>query len=223
MLYWDSKDSKVASAGIVVRTGWKWKAQEGLEVAQSRLRHRALVGTVATGRAGLGAFPQPRYENAHGKDKRQLVLKEVRAGVEEERTSRMVGMQQQGAWTRWEGALERKVSWPEIWRAEPQRIRFVVRAAYDVLPSPGNLHLWGLGDSPACALCSRKGSLEHILSSCSKVLGDGRYTWRHDQVLRTVAEAISKAVAKNSSSKQQHGKRNIAFVRTGEQPQSQPK
>ncbi len=49
LLYWDSKDSKVASAGIVVRTGRKWRAQHGLEAAESRLRHRALVGTVATG------------------------------------------------------------------------------------------------------------------------------------------------------------------------------
>ncbi|KAL1249583.1 hypothetical protein QQF64_020588 [Cirrhinus molitorella] len=87
LLYRDSKDSKVA--GIDVRTGRKWRAQECLEVAESRLRHRALVGTVATGRAGFGMFPQPRYEKAHGKVKRQLLLREVRAGVEEERTSRM--------------------------------------------------------------------------------------------------------------------------------------
>ncbi|XP_061571176.1 uncharacterized protein LOC133424524 [Cololabis saira] len=223
LLYRDSKDSKVASAGIVVRTGRKWRAQEGLEVAESRLRHRALVGTVATGRAGLGAIPQPRYEKVRGKDKRQLVLKEVRAGVEEERTSRMVGMQQQGAWTRWEGALERKVTWSEFRQAEPQRIKFMVQAVYDVLPSPANLHLWGMVDSPACALCSRKGSLEHILSSCSKALGEGRYRWRHDQVLKTVAEAISTIVTKRNSSKQQPGNRNIAFIRAGEQPQSQAK
>ncbi|XP_075904972.1 uncharacterized protein LOC142903304 [Nelusetta ayraudi] len=223
LLYRDSKDSKVASAGIMVRTGRKWRAQDGLEVAESRLRHRALVGTVATGRAGLGAFPQPCYEKAHGKDKRQLVLREVRAGVEEERTSRMVAMQQQGAWTRWEDALERKVTWSEICQADPQRIGFLVRAVHDVLPSPANLHLCGLGDSPACALCSRKCSLEHILSSCSKALGEGRYHWRHDQVLKTVAETISKAVVKNNSRKLQLGKRNSAFVRAGEQPQSQPK
>ncbi|XP_061896860.1 uncharacterized protein LOC133645950 [Entelurus aequoreus] len=223
LLYRDSKDFKVASAGIVVRTGRKWRAQESLEVAESRLRHRALVGMVATGRAGLGAFPQPHYEKARGKDKRQLVLKEVRAEVEEEQTSRMVGMQQQGGWTRWEGALERRVTWSEIRLAEPQRIKFMVQAVYDVLPSPANPHLWGMIDSPACVLCSRKGSLEHILSSCSKALGEGRYRWRHDQVLKTVAEAIAKAVAKNNSSKQQLGNRRIAFVRAGEQPQSQPK
>lgn len=68
----------------------------------------------------------------------------------------------------------------------------------------------------ACAPCSRKGSLEHILSSCPTALGEGCYRWQHDQVLQTVAEAISKAVANNHV----YGQRNIASVRAGEQPQS---
>lgn len=45
--YRDSSDTRVASAGIVVRTGRKFKAREGLELAKSRLRHKALLGTMA--------------------------------------------------------------------------------------------------------------------------------------------------------------------------------
>ncbi|CAM4660354.1 unnamed protein product [Leuciscus chuanchicus] len=52
---------------------------------------------------------------------------DMRAGAEEERTCRMVGMQEQGAWTRWEGTLE-KISWTEIWQADPQQINFLVQA-----------------------------------------------------------------------------------------------
>lgn len=100
VLYGDSKDSMVTTAGIVVRSGRKWRAQEGLEAAESQLRHKALKGTVVTGHAGLGAFLWPHYERAHGKDRQELFLKEVRAGIEEQRTSRMVGKQQQGAWVR---------------------------------------------------------------------------------------------------------------------------
>ncbi|XP_056156928.1 odorant receptor 131-2-like [Lampris incognitus] len=51
----------------------------------------ALMGTGATGQAGLGTIPQPHYDKARGK--------EVQAGVEEERTSKIVGIRQQGAWT----------------------------------------------------------------------------------------------------------------------------
>ncbi|KAM9391469.1 uncharacterized protein KZ484_002947 [Pholidichthys leucotaenia] len=81
---------------------WKWSAQKGLEVAESRLRHEALVDTVAMGRAGIGAITQPQYDNVHGKERCQMVLNEVGAGVEEERTTKMVAMRQQSAWTRWE-------------------------------------------------------------------------------------------------------------------------
>lgn len=34
----------MVSAGIQVRTGWKWKAEKALEVAESRLRQKALLG-----------------------------------------------------------------------------------------------------------------------------------------------------------------------------------
>ena len=43
------------------------------------------------GRTG-GSFPKPRYDKAHGKEKRQLVQNEMRAEVVEERWSKMVGM-----------------------------------------------------------------------------------------------------------------------------------
>lgn len=43
------------------------------------------------------------------------------------------------------------------------------------------------------------------MSSCSQALGDGRYHWRHDQVLKTIAKAISKGI------------QLIIFVKEGEQ------
>ncbi|XP_075304756.1 retrovirus-related Pol polyprotein from type-1 retrotransposable element R2 [Odontesthes bonariensis] len=104
LLYRDSSDIKVSSAGIEVRTGRKWCAQEAVNQAESRLRHSELVGTVATGRAGLGSNPRPSYNKVKGKERRQLIQEEVRPGVEEVRCSRAVGMCQQGAWTRWEEA-----------------------------------------------------------------------------------------------------------------------
>ncbi|XP_048863711.1 uncharacterized protein LOC125738598 [Brienomyrus brachyistius] len=218
LVYRESSDSRVASAGIVVKTGRKFRAQEGLELAESRLRHRALVGTVAVGRAGLGSFPQPRFHRAQGKDRRHLVLEEVRAAVEEVRTSRMVSMQQQGASARWEGALGRKLTWNDIWKAEPQRIKFMVQAVYDVLPSPANLYVWGKCDLSTCPQCPGRGTLEHILSSCPAALGGGRYRWRHDQVLKTVAETIATAVANNIHTR---SRRVVPFVKAGEKPRPQ--
>ncbi|XDV13785.1 hypothetical protein PO909_002121 [Leuciscus waleckii] len=132
--YRESRDPKVAAAGIQVRTGRKWSAGKSLEVAESRLRQKALVGPIATGRAGFGYFPVTRVDNAQGKE--------------------------------------------------------------------------------------RRGSLEHLLSSCPKALGDGRYRWRHDQVLKAVAESIATAI---NTIKGHHNPRSIKFLRAGEKALPQPR
>ncbi|XP_076860736.1 uncharacterized protein LOC143513938 [Brachyhypopomus gauderio] len=217
MLYRDSADNRVSSAGITVRTGRKWKAQEAVEQAEARLRHGILVGTVAVGRAGLGSFTRPCYGKAQGKERRQMIQSEIRAGVEEERRSRMVGMRQQGAWTNWENASARKITWTELWKLEPARLKFLIQSVYDVLPSPTNLHCWGLAEKPLCSLCHGRGSLEHILSCCPKALGEGRYTWRHDQVLKAVSDTICTRIQQTKC--QLPGRHNITFIRAGEKPQ----
>lgn len=56
----------MASAGITLHTGRKWRAQEGLEIAESRLRHRALVGTVAMTRADTGEDSGAEFRNVSG-------------------------------------------------------------------------------------------------------------------------------------------------------------
>lgn len=184
----------MALAGIEVWTGRKWRVKEGLEMAERRPRHRVLVGMVAGGRAGLEFITQPMYAKACSKDRRHLVLQEVRASEKEVRTSRMVSLRQQGAWARWKAALLKKLTWNDIWKAEPQRIKFMIQAVCDVLPSPANLYVWGKSDIPTCPRCPEREIMEHILSSCPAALGEGRYRWRHDQVLKSVAEAVCSAL-----------------------------
>ncbi|GAA6088928.1 uncharacterized protein LOC109140547, partial [Tachysurus ichikawai] len=100
---------------------------------------------------------------------------------------------------------------------EPHRIKFLVQAVYDVLPSPSNLYTWGLVDTPGCVLCQRKGTLEHILSCCPRALREGRYRWRHDQVLITIAESIQATI--NNCWKSKNPKQTISFIRAGEKPE----
>lgn len=52
LVYQGSRDSTVASAGIEVWMGRKWRAKEGLDMAECRQRYRVLVGTVAGGKQG---------------------------------------------------------------------------------------------------------------------------------------------------------------------------
>nr|BAC82598.1 reverse transcriptase [Takifugu rubripes] len=224
VMYWDSSDTKVATAGILVKTGRKWEAQKAVDRAEARLearlQHNILVGNTAGGRAGLGSFPIPRYDKARGREKRSMVQDEIRAEVEEDRRFKMVAMYQQGAWTRWEHAEQRKLTWPELWRLKPQHIKFLIQSVYDVLPSPTNLQRWGLAATAACQLCKKRATHEHILSCCPKASGDGRYRWCHDQVLRTLADTVSAAI--NNCKYQNTPKQSITFVRAGEKAQQQP-
>ncbi len=130
----------MSGAGIVVRTGRKWRAAEGVQQAETRLKHKAILGKVAQGRGGLGSLRASRHDSASGKERQRLVQEEVRASVDEERTSRAVAMRQQGAWMNWEQVMEQSVTWKDIWKWNPQVLVLqVIQVVYDVLPSPSNL------------------------------------------------------------------------------------
>ena len=80
------------------------------------------------------------------------------------------------------------------------------------------LRNWGLTEEAKCHLCQEVGTLEHILSSCKVALQQGRYRWRHEQVLRTVAHTLE--IERKNDRKQQSSGRFISFVRGGEQPKT---
>ena len=53
-----------------------------------------------------------------------------------------------------------------------------------------------VGERDHCTVCNSnsKQTLHHILSNCSSALEQGRYTWRHDSVLRTIFDFIRSEV-----------------------------
>ena len=79
--YTESEDPKVAAAGIQIRSGRKWSARRELQVAEERLRHKDILGSIAKGRARLGFFPSTHTISVKGKERRHLILEEVREGV----------------------------------------------------------------------------------------------------------------------------------------------
>lgn len=72
---------------------------------------------------------------------------------------------------------------------EAFHISFILRATYDVLPSPSNLNQW-YGEDPTCPLCPSPANLKHILVGCKTSLSQGRYTWRHNHVLKCLAATL---------------------------------
>ncbi|XP_021365777.1 uncharacterized protein LOC110458420 [Mizuhopecten yessoensis] len=210
----DSKDVKIRNAGIQTRTGRKWSASQSVEQAEGALKHRDIVGATCSDRQGLGTTHFQTWEGSDDKEKRSLVQGEIRREEEGTRKARAVEMGSQGAWTKWK-LPERKLTWTDLWRYEPLRIQFLLRSVYNTLPSPANLHLWGLVEEPKCQLCQERGTMGHILSACKTALTQGRYRWRHDQVLRELADVLE-VERKKKRPPRKHKPSFIRFVKAGE-------
>ncbi len=186
----ESRDPFVRGAAPTLATGRKWKPSAAVAVAKAALRHRDIVGHVQHGRSGLGVqTTTPTWQKAKPREQRHMVVEEVRQQEEAARCAKAVSQAQQGRWMRWESIERRRITWSELWSMEANRLSFILRATYDVLPSPTNLHLW-YGEEPACPLCAVPASLKHILVGCKTSLTQGRYTWRHNQVLKCLAAKL---------------------------------
>lgn len=74
---------------------------------------------------------------------------------------------------------------------DQDKLSFMLRAVTDLLPSPSNLSLWGKQSDSKCPQCGQEDcTLRHILSACPKALSEGRYTWRHNKVLKEIAQFL---------------------------------
>ncbi|KAK0145573.1 hypothetical protein N1851_015527 [Merluccius polli] len=215
-----SKDPVVRKVAPTVKAGRKWNPEQAVKQAQVALRHRDIMGHVQHGRGGLGLdISKPLWSKASAGERRKMVVEEMHRQEETVRCTKAVSQARQGQWVNWEGVEKKQIRWKDLWGMEAGRIRFMLGATYDVLPSPKNLSQW-FGEDEKCTLCSCVGSLRHILSGCKVSLTQGRYTWRHNQVLKCLAAAIEdKRREVNSLAASKDGKQ-INFVRQGGQPRS---
>lgn len=187
----ESADQAVRNANTKVKTGRKWNAQTEVDQAVSRLQHQEIVGRVQAGRSGLGWGEVPRlWSKANNKERKGMVVSEVTRMEEERYKIKAVSLGQQGSWTTWEGVVSRNITWAELWKIPQARLSFLIRSTYNTLSCPCNLHQW-FGSEEGCTLCNTpNANLQHILSGCKTALSQGRYRWRHDQVLRKLAEVL---------------------------------
>ena len=155
------------------------------------MNFKEMIGQTQTSQRGLGAKKMEKWSKATGKSKKDMVLQELRRDEEAKRIQKAVQQSQQGQWTTWENAIQRSLSWNDLWHMAPLRISFILRSVYDILPSNTNLVKWGKSSDSACPLCQGKQAVEHVLSSCKTALSSGRCTWRHNQVLKEVAQVVS--------------------------------
>ena len=70
-------------------------------------------------------------------------------------------------------------------------MKFLLNSTIDTLPTKVNLKLWGKRSSDKCR-CGKKETLNHILNGCEMALQEGRYTYRHDTILKYISDSLDK-------------------------------
>ena len=121
-----SKDTVVHQAGEAVKTSRKLNAHNAAQVAQEDLRHQELVGTVCTGRMGLGNYGENWWSTADDKTRRDMVVQLARKEAEQSRSVKGVRLGNRGNWTRWESAVQRPLIWKELWRTDQGQLGFLL-------------------------------------------------------------------------------------------------
>ena len=69
-------------------------------------------------------------------------------------------------------------------------MKFMLNSFADTLPTKNNLSRWGKRCNSKCSLCGNNETLHHVLNNCKTMLDQGRYTWRHNIVLRKIMDAL---------------------------------
>ena len=122
----------------------------------------------------------------------------MREGEEERRLVQIAGLAKQGSSLKWD--VQQRVMKERDMRSTPEALfQFTIKAIYDLLPTPQNKNLWFRTDQHSCHLCGAMGTLNHILTGCKVALVQGRYTWRHNNVLRILGEYGQEKMRENNN------------------------
>ena len=207
----ESGDPCVRGAKVKVDGGRKADTPGSVKDAKTRLRMKEIVGIPNKGREGLGMNPRKYYSSSTKEERRTMVVDTIREAEEDRRRVKMASLAKQGAHTRWE-VPEKKLSHRDIISTSETSLKFLLKAVYDLLPTPSNKNIW-YGGEETCKLCGGNGTLSHILSGCKLALD--RYKWRHDLVLRQIALGVN-AKCKIHNNQVRRKEKKIEFVKAGE-------
>ena len=209
----NSQDERIQKAGIDIKLGRKWNAAEEIDEALSHLQHQEISGIGNRGREGVGFTERKYYSKVNKKERRKLIVGKVRGKEEQQRMVKLSNLAKQSRLMHWE-VEERRLKQEDLWKMNEVRLKFLVKSVYDLLPTPQNKNVWFNTDENTCSLCGGRGTLNHILCSCPVALSQGRYTYRHDKVLRVLAGLLDRVRIRSNASTQKK-KTNISFVKEG--------
>ncbi|GFO36927.1 reverse transcriptase [Plakobranchus ocellatus] len=71
--------------------------------------------------------------------KGDMIIDEIRNKEYSTWVQKAVQQRPQGQWTIWDTAIQRSLTWNDVWHMAPLRISFLIRSVYDLLSSNANL------------------------------------------------------------------------------------
>ncbi|GFO39080.1 reverse transcriptase [Plakobranchus ocellatus] len=172
----ESDDPVVKTVQPSLETGRKWKVTEAVDEAKECLKMKKVIGETQTDRRGLGSTTAKWWSKTEDKEKRDMIIDEIRNKEDSTRVQKAVQQPQQGQWTYWDTAIQRSLTWNDIWHMAPLRISFLIRFVYDLLPSNANLVRWGKKDDPTSPLCQGIHDPFDLISSVQREF-EGFYRW----------------------------------------------
>ena len=85
--------------------------------------------------------------------------------------------------------------WKSIIYNLPHNVyKFLINAVSDSLNHNSNLVRWGKRSNDRCPACGNKETLQHVLNICSVYLDQGRFTWRHNNILNYIWMSIKEGL-----------------------------
>lgn len=79
---------------------------------------------------------RPKWNKATVAERRKMRVEEICKQEEAARWVRAVFLGEQGEWTQWDRVEKRRISWKDPWSIDAKQLSFIIRATYDILPTP---------------------------------------------------------------------------------------
>ena len=192
--YNNSSDKSLHALKPMVAAGRKWKPNDELRAAERDLECEATRGMIQPHfRAGIGfgEWKKP-WEKMSSKEKNKEVISRVKKNTEHAAAVELGSLDMQCRWATWrEDVLPMDMSWHRLFEMGDSMVGFVLKAVYGTLMTPALVSNWSEEEDGKCKLCDdATGTIKHILSGCKVALAQGRYTWRHDKVLKQISEQV---------------------------------
>ena len=204
----------------------QYSAIKEMECAEAAISE-ASPTNLQQGRAGLGF----RHDKQEKIKPRKQILNTIHEGDCQDQLSHLKSLQMQGSWLKWRDTMFEDLTWKKLlYEGYGRTFSFQLNCVLNTLPTVDNLRRWGNSVvEQQCPLCNRQATLRHILSACPTALHQGRYTWRHDNVLKCIVKLVNETIqtyqkATASAETQSKQKRidYITFCKAGENLPKQP-